>query len=551
MATARVAAVMPVFATSGPPPKFRITFDAGQADVNIEIAKAPNYLAAPVSDATDPWTQFDSMGGKPSNGVAAQTLRINTEGWVDYTLPQQAWDGLKRNARYLYYRVRIRDGSGQVWLSHTDEECQTGHCPTLGLLTPPSGPAQNAPQSAVTDLMTLWDRLFLAVLTVIPEEAARLGRVIAHPTYTGASNADRASILTVFVRCGYNGRGIFDALLALQVTIGSNVQRAALMHRDERNEGRMLDHLLALSEAPLHADVTSPTSEILYDLMFEIIDPGALNQGYAGSCAATSAQIYVNQRNPAEIARWGRYLLDRRHLRVRLANQDYMRTQPIAFRRATWLRLPVAQRTNSNISLLTRTYSERAIQCALMDYGNYRHRYNPERDQFRNALGTWLGSGLWCFEITRLFEGIFNEPWVWNFGGGSWDAPNSTAATTGLMQALRSPDPCLMVMRWGSSNGSHAVVGQRIQRVDGTDRVIFRNPQYRGRFPAYATASTHTQPTRRSHDAARAEESMDQAGLNAALIGYMTLTSQSTERGFRLSEIPGHLQSTVTPTNNT
>lgn len=550
-----------VWAANGPAPTFCITSD-DDGVAFIEIAKTPELLYRPVSDPSDLWNVFFSAEGSSDGSVAATEIRLR-QGRADYTLPDAVWQQMRRVAlagnegdRRLYYRVkaRPRNTTSQAWASHTDTDVQTGQVPFL-LVEPISGdlssdaPVDDAAAIAHVDLFT---RLWLAVIQLLgrgDRDYHALQTLLAHPTYRDADAEHRGRVLELFVRSGSHGRRRFEQLLDLRVQTGSNLTTPSLFYRDERNEGTTLDHLLALWDIVLDRRISVALSEVIYEVIQELIDPpGQINQGAAGTCAATSIQCYTVLRNPAEYARWCRYLLDRRqNHQVRLANNEIMRANPEAFDVATWrtmLRRQGRPETTVRREFFGRTYSERAIQAAIMDYANYRHRYDPEQDQYVHWLGQVYGSGLWEFEISRALEGIFNQAWKFDFGGGRLSAPNRARVSRNVMTYLQQGLPVVMTLKWGSA--AHAVLGLRVEN----GRVIFRNPQYRGSYPigGVSDGSSLTQPNRRIHNLARAEESMSLADLQQDLRGFCHESSNRSDQGFTRAEIPDHLRHTVRPT---
>ncbi len=553
----RVHAHFDVWAANGPAPTFCITSD-DDGVAFLEIAKRPELLFRPVSDPSDSWNVFFSATGSNDGTVAATEIPI-TRGRADYTLPDGVWrnmrrvaDGPREGDRLLYYRVKARPrGVTRGWASHSDTDIQNGNAPFIEVV-PLSGDLSQSPieDSAALERLDLFSRLWLSVIQLLGDDPDRqaLQRLLAHPTYREQSSpTTRAKVLKLFVICGSRGRQLFPRLLDLRVQTGSNITEPAIFYRDEANEGTMLDHLVNLWDIQLDRRIPIALSEVIYEVMNEAVDPpGQLNQGAAGTCAATSVQTYVALRNPAEYARWCRYILDRRSRhRVRLANGDHMRANPEAFDVATWRNVLGGQLSGNWQMILGRTYSERGIQAALMDYGNYRMRYDPERDRFVNWLGQVSSSGLWEFEISRVIEAVFNEPWKFDFGGGTLNsAPNSNAADNLITHFQGGGLPVIITMLWGTA--AHAVLGLRIEN----NRVIFRNPQYRGNFPTpgLANGTTLNQPTRQVHNVSRAEESMDRAGLRAALRGFCEESSNASDRGYTVAEIPASLHGTVTPT---
>lgn len=560
----RVHTHFDIWASNGPSPTFCITSD-DDGEAFIEIAKRPELLYRPQSDSDDAWNLYFSAHGSNNGAVSAETITI-TQGRADYTMPQAVWEHMSRVAdetseasRRLYYRVkaRPRGGGDEGYASHTDTQVQQGNVPSLEVL-PLSGDLRvdnPVADSQAVARLDLFSRFILAIIQLLPESDSgrrALSRVLTHSTYEGqVSPTIRANILKLFVWSGGNGRAVFERLLDLRVVTGSRagggfVTEPALFFRDERNEGTLLDHLLALWSVQLDTRIPVAQSEVIFEAILEVIDPpGQMNQGAAGTCAATSVQTYTAMRNPAEYARWCRYILDRRqNHRVRLANGQFMRANPEAFDVATW-RQTSAGATGNWQRMIGRTFSERGIQAAIMDYANFRHRYDPERDTFVNWLNQVRGSGLFNFELSRALEAIFNQPWKFDYAGGSINsAPNAGAADNLFSHFQNGGLPATISILWGG--GGHVVLALRVEN----NRVIFRNPQYRGSFPVpgYTNGQSLNQPTRQLHNVARAEESMDLAGLQAAIRGFCHESGSVSDRGYTLAEIPSHLQGTVNPT---
>jgi hypothetical protein len=565
----RIHSHFDIWAAVGPAPTFCITSD-DDGEAYIEIAKRPELLIRPHSEPGDYWNVFFSKNGSNDGSVTAAAITL-TGGRAVYTLPKKVWQGmstvaqeLHESKQRLYYRVwaRPRGATKGGYLSHTDTDIQNGSVPFIQVL-PLCGDLQTS--TPVNDVeavahLDVFDRTMLAVIRLLGTANAEykaLQRLLAHDTYRSQDSSTRARVLALFVKAGGNGRQVIKRLLDLQVPVGcrpdgSYMTKPALYYRDERNEGTTLDHLLALWKIQLDTRIPISLSAVIYEVILELVDPpGRLNQGYAGTCAATSIQCYVAWRNPAEYARWCRYILDRQQThRVQLAkNGVYMKANPEAFDVATWINgwkseNPGKTPPVSWVNMVGRTYSERGIQAAIMDFANFRYRYDPEKDAYYKWIIRVEKAGLWEFEISRAIEAIFNEPWKFDFGGGSVSSAPNAAAAQNLISHLKTGLPVIITMSW--DNGAHAVLGLRVEN----QRVIFRNPQYRGAFPpsGHSTGTNLTKPTRRIHNVKRAEESMDLAGLQAAICGFCYESVTASDRGYTAAEIPASLKGSVTPT---
>jgi hypothetical protein len=553
-----------IWAANGPAPTFCITSD-DDGEAFIEIAKTPELLFRPVSDTNDLWNCYFSQTGSSDSSVAAETINI-VNGRADYTLPQAVWEQMRSVAsntqpelQGLYYRVRARPSaaSSEAYISHTDGQIQAGQVPFINVI-PLSGDLQTetpVPDTAAVQQLDWFSKIMLAVIQLLPDSdpgRSALNTMLTHPTYEGQSSPRiRAQMLKLFVYAGGNGRQLMEKLLDMRVAVGSRsdgsqMTEPGLFYRDERNEGTTLDHLLATWNIRLDKRIPLAMSEVIYEVMQELVDPpGQVNQGAAGTCAATSIQTYTIIRNPAEYARWCRYILDKNsNHRVRLANGDWMQANPEAFDTATWQNTSPTASGNFLLAI-GRTYSERGIQAAVMDYANFRLSYNPETDRFQNWLGQAIGSGLWFFEISRALEAIFNQSWVGEFGGGGDGHTNNPQAANDLVTYFNQGGlPCVIGMSWGT--GAHAVLGLRVEN----DRIIFKNPQYRGSLPltGYADGANLNNPTRRIHDVSRSEESMSLNDLRAVIWGFCRESSAPADLGYTLAEIPLHLRASVNPT---
>jgi hypothetical protein len=504
------------------------------------VAIAANFLTNPVNDPGNPWTQFCSAAGKASASIAAATIQIRN-GVADYTLPAEVWEQMSSRNAQIFYRVHASTAAtgAPSFTSHRDSEVRDGTVPFVNVLRTGTLTDANltAIPSSVVSLLSEEEKSWLRTVDALADgnsDKEALRRILAHAVYRDRTAEEQSLVLRLYVRAGSNGRPLVARLLDQRVMTPAGQTQAALFTTDQVGEASLLRHLIAVYDVPLHRRVRAPQSDIVFDVLSEICDPGIqINQGNAGTCAATSVQLLVTLRNPAEVARWARHLLNMNELSVVLANGQRMGIDTLAFDPTAWN------------AFHSRTYTERAIQAALMDYGNFRARYDATRDTYITWLGAALGSGLWEFEITRTLEAIFNEPWEWEFGGAgrSMNAPDRGAIGTRVSSHLQANnDPVIMVFLWGT--GAHAVCGLRVQ--DG--RVVFRNPQYRGAFPLGTDNQAFTQPDRRIVRALYAEESVDQASMSASIRGFIKKSGAGGEFGYRATEIPSQLQASVPPT---
>lgn len=511
--------------SNGPAPTFCITSD-DDGEAFLEIAKTRELLIHPYSDPNDPWNCFFTQTGSNDGSVAATTIQI-TGGRAEYTLPDAVWTQMRNvagsAAGELFYRVKARPGSSssEAYASHGDTAVQNREVPSIQVV-----PVRGTPEvsvfsdTAAIAFLSAWEQLMLAIIPLMGANDAEyigLQKLLAHQVYTGQNSPRvRAKVLQLFVKSSGAARQLFERLLDIRVAVGSSADggymtEPALYYRDERGEGTTLDHLLALYDVQLDPRVLVSRSDVILDVIVELIDPpGQMNQGAAGTCAATTVQTYVAIRNPAEYARWCRYILDRRQSHtVTLANGGSMRANPEAFDQATHVAIEPGA-AGRRRQLLTRTYSERGVQAAVMQYASGSN-YDPEHDNFGSGV---LGdSGLTDPQVERILEHTFNQPWT---------IDSSANVRQNLMDHFQNWGlPVVMGFSNWDSFG-HAVLGLRVEN----GRVIFRNPQYRGSYPPlnpathrpYADGEVAADPTRTIHDVSRSEESMDLAELQAAVM---------------------------------
>jgi hypothetical protein len=532
----RVRAEFPRYAAGGPPPTFDITSD-DDGVANVEVATRPELLVTPMS--SNPPVFFSSTAGSPADGVDGVDVPIR-DGRGVYELPAATWAAFTPHTQELWFRVvaSTQPTGAPVFASHGDEDCRRGLAGRLDILpmssAGPVDPIVIDPRAL--DAMPAAQRRLVRAIVDTPRltDHRLLAEVTAHEVFTDATVAQQAGILDLFARTNTPGRDLVEKLLDRRVQLASNSTEPALFVRDQRNEGTTLDHLLALHEARFHRRVRCRRAHIVFEVMRELVDPGLeINQGNVGTCTVTSVQAYTAERNPAELARWLRHLFDARSLhQCRLAREGTLRLNPRAFSQTSW-----------NNPFFERSYSERVLQAALMDYGNFRQRYDPAKDEFTDWTNHVAQGGLWYFEITRIVESAFSQPFAWDFGGGSASNPVGAAATDRIFTHFSGGGlPVILVTRWGT--GAHAVIGLR---TDG-DRLIFRNPQYRGEQPTAATGTALSNPPRLVHAANRAEESIRKADLATWMIGFCHESGRTSDFGYPAAEIPSHLQATVQPT---
>jgi hypothetical protein len=306
--------------------------------------------------------------------------------------------------------------------------------------------------------------------------AASLAGLVEAPAFAGNSNG----LLDVFDAASPAGRGEL-------VTLANRPLAEGLLNRDSQG-GTLLSSLQRIATGPLDPQFaqTGVTRDSLLDsILQEVTEPGQINQGSRGTCAATSMQYMLCVQNPAEYARLMQGLLSPAGS-VKLANGDDLHRVTDS----------IAPDDNT-----TRSPSERIFQCAMMDYSDNAGIH----EDYDNTDPSDIHRGLSRYEQRRGLEGLFGRDFhLWGPGG---------YVHRDLIDVLKDgmPTPTLADLYWKDSAGkdsSHAVVVTRVEN----DRVYFRNPQ--GEVTDVPEGYNYPDPPRRLEDAKNDVESMSFADFH-------------------------------------
>jgi hypothetical protein len=222
-----------------------------------------------------------------------------------------------------------------------------------------------------------------------------------------------------------------DALSALDAGLGRAFDeleaRFASSRRDLAGRGSLRDHVLALVRQPIVPGLDR--RELLAGVLRELLDPGAVAQSSWNTCAATTVQLWLALREPAEYARLVAGLASF-NSRVPLAGG------PFLDRHGESVRPDPSGRTASS----------RLLQSAFMDFANGDDRYSNETDQSSRDRGPAY-SGLYPDQFDALIEAVTAQHWdTLEVGKG-----NSTDAVEMIKRA--------------TSKGEHVPVSLRKDRM--------------------------------------------------------------------------------------
>ncbi|MCB9795540.1 MAG: hypothetical protein H6741_22790 [Alphaproteobacteria bacterium] len=162
-------------------------------------------------------------------------------------------------------------------------------------------------------------------------------------------------------------------------------------------EGRPLrEHLRALAVGPIAAGLLEAPgrSVLLSELMFNLHEPGRINQGFKGTCAATCVETWLVETNPAEYAR----------LIAGLAAPEGQ--VPL---RGGGLLVRDEERLDPSAEEGRRSPVSRLFQVACMEFAYDKRDYDNKTDRQSGEKGSGVGLHLDAFD--RLLEAVSGERW--------------------------------------------------------------------------------------------------------------------------------------------
>lgn len=192
--------------------------------------------------------------------------------------------------------------------------------------------------------------------------------------------------------------------------------------------------------------------QLLSDVVQECATPSATNQKSKGTCVATSIEIQLLQKNPAEYVRLVSGLASPSG-EVKTAGGDVLKVEPGA----------LTDDTN-------RSLSQRLLAPALMELGNGRSDYSNEDDQHHGPESDGQ-SGLTAAQADRILESLYDKDFAFQTTD---DAKEKTAGTDFVMDELKAGRSVLVGLDWG--DGGHKVLVVGSETRDGKEYVKVINP---------------------------------------------------------------------------
>lgn len=552
----RIRPVLYNWTLTDTPPSFEITADENGSAV-IELAWDPQAMMNP-SVYADPLRYYHSgedfnhnitnaNGSTQTINVPAQTINLN-QGRAVWAVPQALWDGYREEAlkslatpptstfsRRLYYRVRYQPvGASEVMLWPPDASINDNpSAPSMGIIALRSAPAsQVVPDQAAVNAMggvpvvapSLWSDMLMMYWRTLPESSAdrqSLVNIFSHRFFTNFIETEvRGKILKLWLFAGRVRQRIPD-MLSEQFRTQFGLENTVFKQTDLRNEGMLIDHLLAMTGMDFHSDMTGVLvgEQVIDDILSEITDPNGQNVfGTMGNVSITGLNAFMILQNAAEYVRLLKGLMSPAG-QVRMANGDTLEIPEGIYR-------VQSETPPANPTFVARRFAELALLSAALKYAlrNAYPDYDPSAAVYDpNGVGQAFFSairrGLTEAQLTRVLSALL---------GRNVRASNrgpSPAVRDAFRDALnQSQHPLLLTLWWGAQPGSSSGVGGHtvVALREDAGRIFFRNPLYAGTSPPVtAVANTATgNPPRRHEDPTEALESIGDADLGQWIMWY-------------------------------
>jgi hypothetical protein len=553
-------------------PRFHISSDVDGSAV-LELAWDPQALMAPAL-YPEPLRYYttaldmnaattDANGAARQLSVPAQTIAVQG-GVATWTMPADLWTGYVQEAletlavppattfsANLYYRVRLTPaGRSDATIWPTDEVLtSTGAsaAPRLGVLVvnvnPGPGaipdPAALAQVGGVDGAPTLWSDTiawYWANLPGVDDSRRSLAAMFAHPLFTGAAVAQRASLLKLWLFAGPGARGRITDLLDRTRDAGGG-PAVPIVTASDHKEGRSLVlHLLDLVEITPHPDLigVQASEQIVDDVITEILDPnGQLNLAGSGNCTPTASANLLISINPAEYARLQVGLLSV-EAKAALANGDEL-VVPAGVFAAGGQATAIA----TNVFVL-RTNAELAFQASVLAYGQGsrfpRLSGDPATDNglFQVAVAAGMTGAEAARALSALFGVTFSAhqaPWPPQPESPVWSSAQAAIGAAWIAEVSAKGGQVIGILFWGQPPGTAADATQAVVAVRRDNgKVFIADLQYPGSMPpSFAVAGgTSSLPPRRYEDPGRALESIAEADVGNWIVGYLSPDSTLT-----------------------
>lgn len=257
----------------------------------------------------------------------------------------------------------------------------------------------------------------------------------------GLPEADRTAYLEVKQTCLDQQDPV--AALSLQKLLLSG---ALPGESDLTGEGTLLDHLSALADgsAPLAEGVDR--GQLLTDLVQELANPAAVDQGYRGTCAPTAVAIQLALDHPAEYARVMLGLASPQGEVTMAGGMVFKREPDVSF-----------APDNSG-----RALTQRILAPTFMEIANGPGDYHDS---------TGAGDGAWSDTLDRLYEQAFGQP----MDESRLTTAKARAHAMDIVDTeLAAGNQVPVAITYGT--GLHKVLITGTETVDGVEYVKVINP---------------------------------------------------------------------------
>ncbi len=304
-----------------------------------------------------------------------------------------------------------------------------------------------------------------------------------------AKLAQQIPLHDVDAQSSEQGRGVRSPMMALAEMSERSLNGRPMLLDRAHGGGTLVHHLSDMSERlgrlpandPILRQTGMSASDIVGGAILEINDSGRIGQGNVGTCAATSIQLSLIERQPAEY--------------IRLVTDLAVTGHATAANGATLDRVPSSIPPSPGNM---RTVSERLFQSSVLDYANGDTRYEigtkvstrevpaveaqPLWAMILEAIfffpvlfilmavkvtqetreTTEQNTGLYDAQIARGGSAVFGRPWRTHGGGASGAAELTAYRPDGRFEG----ETVQVSMRWCRSGEMHGYHALRLERID-------------------------------------------------------------------------------------
>lgn len=255
------------------------------------------------------------------------------------------------------------------------------------------------------------------------------------------SEEDRAAYQTVKEGCLAQNDPV--AALALQRLLFTG---ALPGDADLVGEGSLLQHLTGLADGSTPLADGVDRLQLLTDLVQELANPAAVDQGYRGTCAPTAVAIQLAITHPAEYARVMLGLASPKGEVTMAGGMVFKREPDVSF---------APDGTG-------RALTQRILAPTFMEIANGAGNYHD---------ATGAGEGAWSDTLDRLYEQVFGRP----MSESRLTTPDARAHAMQIVDAeLAAGNDTPVAIHYGT--GLHKVLVTGMETVDGVEYVKIINP---------------------------------------------------------------------------